>query len=738
MSQVRRYVLALLCALILLSSQARAALRGAPWGVDDRWNRRILGGASAVRWYHHWALGPIASASPDVEFVPMFWGPAKNKSWVKRKAEMSRNPPMNLLAFNEPDIPTQANLTPAAALDLYMSELWPLKANFTSVRLSSPQICFNLTWLDEFMAGAQSLAAEPDFLAVHWYGAPKLVRFQNYVNQIHAAHPTKELWITELGLTNKANVSATTAQNFMQQLLTWADAQPFIARITWTGFFAQGSPPDSYISPSMALFAADGTVNNLGMAYAGIQQNSSTAFTPTFAPTPDHISTALATSMTTGSSSTSSIATSGGTFSTLPSVSDGLKVSSTLQGLPSPITTVSTTKTSMERATTSVAASSAAGRSPILATSVTSATRPNSILTLISTATVTVTVTKTAVSTLLQPCTTNKGTTNATAALPVSSESASSSMLNFASCADARPDRSTSEIRSPISPFIEFVPTMWGPQRASSWHDRKHEMKSHPPKNVLAFNEPDIRSQSNLSPQAAVDLFMQELWPLKQRYPGVRLSSPQICHDRTWLAQFMSGLEARGAKPDFIAAHWYGPPDLDRFQWYINQLQSEYPGQDIWITELGLTQHSDVSPSQAEAFMEQVLNWAGTQPHLKRVAWTGFFSTNDPPDGFISPAMALFHPDGKLTGLGRAYAGLDSKQAREVHINATHDEERDGAVAHDASAMSDAAPATRHGAHSASTTHGHGRGHGHISGMARAIHHHRRHRAIGHGGRQEM
>ncbi|KAE8234303.1 hypothetical protein CF326_g655 [Tilletia indica] len=267
MTLASRLTVTLVAALALVLP-AQAARRGAPWGVDDRWSSRILGGNSSVTWYHHWAAGPILSLSPAVEFVPTFWGAKKSKSWAIRKAEMAIKPPAYVLAFNEPDVPTQANLTPSAALDLYMAELWPLKKNFTSMKLSSPQLCYNLTWLDQFMTGARARNAEPDFLAVHWYGSPNLTRYQTYLNKIHAKYPTKDIWVTETGLTNKANVTEAQAMNFMLQMLNWTDTQPFIKRVTWTGFFGFGSPPDTYISPQMALFTANGTLRDSGRAYA--------------------------------------------------------------------------------------------------------------------------------------------------------------------------------------------------------------------------------------------------------------------------------------------------------------------------------------------------------------------------------------------------------------------------------------------------------------------------------------
>ncbi|KAK0548737.1 hypothetical protein OC846_002576 [Tilletia horrida] len=252
---------------LAFADRAHAAIKGSPWGADSRWNPRILGGNSSVVWYHHWAGGAFPTYS-NVEFVPTFWGPQKNISWYKRKAEMQNYPPKNILAFNEPDVPTQSNLTPSAALDLYTKEIWPLKAKFPQVQLSSPQICYDISWLNAFMTGARATGVEPDFLAVHWYGSLNFTRFTKYITQIRTTYPTKDIWITEIGLTNKANATSDQAKYYMAQMLNWTSTQPYIKRVTWTGFWATGSPPDTYISPNMALFNPNGTLTELGLFYS--------------------------------------------------------------------------------------------------------------------------------------------------------------------------------------------------------------------------------------------------------------------------------------------------------------------------------------------------------------------------------------------------------------------------------------------------------------------------------------
>lgn len=92
--------------------------------------------------------------------------------------------------------------------------------------------------------------------------------------------------------------------------------------------------------------------------------------------------------------------------------------------------------------------------------------------------------------------------------------------------------------------ILEFVPCYWGPKYNSQWAQRKNEMNANPPKALLGFNEPDISGQSNLDPQTAANLWMQEIQPWKKR--GVRLGSPQIVWNQDWLASFMSACKSKG------------------------------------------------------------------------------------------------------------------------------------------------------------------------------------------------
>ncbi|KAK0555233.1 hypothetical protein OC861_004923 [Tilletia horrida] len=247
--------------LFVLPSNTYAARRGAPYGADSRWAHRLFKGK--MDWYHHWQAGPI-NVPDGVEYVPTFWGPRYWDKWTERKHEMNRNLPSRLLAFNEPDVRSQANLSPHAAVKLYKQEICPWQNR--GVKISTPQIVWDMDgWLDPFMSGIRDAGCEPDFVALHWYGSKHdIAGFKKYIQKAWNKYG-KSIWITELGLTSASHPSTYEAESFLREALAWVDTQDYIKRVTWTGVFAVNNPPDGYLSNRMAMFNDNGSLRSMAM-----------------------------------------------------------------------------------------------------------------------------------------------------------------------------------------------------------------------------------------------------------------------------------------------------------------------------------------------------------------------------------------------------------------------------------------------------------------------------------------
>ncbi|MEV2246489.1 glycosyl hydrolase [Streptomyces sp. NPDC049970] len=155
--------------------------------------------ASGAKWYHNWASSSGELVRPEgVEFVPSIWGPGSVTDAELGKAKQEGK---NLLGFNEPDSPTQANMTPEQALDL-----WP-QLQKTGLNLGAPAVATDADkpggWLDRFMKGAADRGLRVDFIPVHWYGSDFSYRatyqLAAYLERIHKRYD-KPIWLTEYAL----------------------------------------------------------------------------------------------------------------------------------------------------------------------------------------------------------------------------------------------------------------------------------------------------------------------------------------------------------------------------------------------------------------------------------------------------------------------------------------------------------------------------------------------------------
>jgi hypothetical protein len=184
---------------------------------------------------------------------------------------------------------------------------------------------------------------------------------------------------------------------------------------------------------------------------------------------------------------------------------------------------------------------------------------------------------------------------------------------------------------------------------------------------LLGFNEPNFKSQSNLTPaQAAAD------WPQVEslaRAAGIPIVSPAVnycgsssnasnCSDPavtdpyTYLKDFFSACS--GCQVDYVAVHWYNC-DLPSLRAYIEGntdagggLQGFVQfGKPIWVTEFSCDGSHTVA--QQQAYMQAAVPYLESNAHVYRYSW---FSASP------IPSALLVGADGGLTDLGMTYVSL--------------------------------------------------------------------------------
>jgi len=219
---------------------------------------------SGASWYYTWSATPGVAGPPGTAFVPMIWGTAdvtaSTLSQVKQEGPY-------LLGFNEPDMASQSNMTPAQALSL-----WP-QLMATGMQLGSPAVADGGAtpggWLDQFMSGAAARGYRVNFITLHWYGSDfatgaAVSQLQSYLQAVYARYHLP-IWLTEFALANFGGSPTTPTQQQQAAFLTAATAMlqglPFVQRYAWFGL--QATPADG----SMGLFGSGPAATTVGRAF---------------------------------------------------------------------------------------------------------------------------------------------------------------------------------------------------------------------------------------------------------------------------------------------------------------------------------------------------------------------------------------------------------------------------------------------------------------------------------------
>ena len=227
---------------------------------------------------------------------------------------------------------------------------------------------------------------------------------------------------------------------------------------------------------------------------------------------------------------------------------------------------------------------------------------------------------------------------------------------------------------------LKFTPMIWGAPDAA-----KVSQIPAGSTEILAFNEPDGNesgAQSNMSIAQIVSLWPQlkatglrigsiaaYTSPLATSYtepPGPpaagRMAPAQTSLPDSYFNTLWTALSEAGMTPDFIALHWYAPPNAAGFLKWIDDIYAKY-NKPIWVTEMCVADWTVGKPGgpafesfttpQIQAFMDAVVAGMNSRPYVERYSWKTR-PTNDVNMG----NGALIALDGSLTPLGQHYASL--------------------------------------------------------------------------------
>lgn len=230
-----------------------------PTGVLQNW-----AGASKI---YTWSAYPPSDALPSgMEWLPQFWGPAKEADFSAQVAAGVIKPGMTILAYNEPDQPGQSNLAVSDAVTSYKNQITPYASQ--GYRLTTPA-CVNddkgYAWIKGFIDGC---AGQCGFSAVqtHWYGTDAQ-KFIEYMTLLHNSFGLPVI-VSEFAAEtfgNGADLDYAGTQAFLGAVQAWAKTTEWLESYFYFG--PETSAALNGVNPNNQMMSDAGVVNALGWQY---------------------------------------------------------------------------------------------------------------------------------------------------------------------------------------------------------------------------------------------------------------------------------------------------------------------------------------------------------------------------------------------------------------------------------------------------------------------------------------
>jgi hypothetical protein len=220
--------------------------------------------------------------------------------------------------------------------------------------------------------------------------------------------------------------------------------------------------------------------------------------------------------------------------------------------------------------------------------------------------------------------------------------------------------------KPPDDAAMEFIPMGWG-DSIESLDGLSHylEEADKKPRVVLAINEPNLKGQAFITPEATATLY-KKIKDIADKYqltvvgPNMSLGSPtdssitamdpienkQVTY--TFMTPFLKAFDyfLGDIKTPALGLHTYG--SIGEMKWAVESMHKEF-NCPIWVTEYAEWHASDEAAERD--YLIQATDFLERTPYVQGYAWFKERADNH--------KISLLEPDaGKLTPLGQAYVDL--------------------------------------------------------------------------------
>ncbi len=266
------------------SAMRKSAKRGVAFNFSLIEDLPLL--SESCSWAYNWGNSQNDNAAlwfdtNDMDYCPMTWSGSYDADKIRAYKQAHPNT-RYLLAFNEPNLTDQANMTPAVA-----AQQWPAVvalAKELGLKLVSPAMNYGtlsgysdpIKWLDEFFAEPGVSVDDVDAIAIHCYMAsPSAV--MSYVERFEKYG--KPIWMTEFCAWESTISSVEGQMDYLCTVLNYFEQSPLVERYAW--FIPRTSGKvDSYPYMQLLTHTSPSELTDLGVLYTEFSSFDRQAYLP--------------------------------------------------------------------------------------------------------------------------------------------------------------------------------------------------------------------------------------------------------------------------------------------------------------------------------------------------------------------------------------------------------------------------------------------------------------------------
>lgn len=232
--------------------------------------------SSGISWFYNWGTSCSDDITSEAErysigFVPMAWNNHYDTVAIAKSSAIFGGE--YLLAFNEPNLTNEANMTPTQA-----AAYWPALKSFAkshNLKIISPALNYGTlpgysdptVWLDEFLSQDGVSAEDIHAIALHCYMS-SASSLKGFIDKFRKYG--KPVWLTEFCAWDESITSAESQIAYMSEAVSYLEENDLVERYAW--FI-----PRHNGYPYMALLE-DEALTDAGHVYVGASSADKGAF----------------------------------------------------------------------------------------------------------------------------------------------------------------------------------------------------------------------------------------------------------------------------------------------------------------------------------------------------------------------------------------------------------------------------------------------------------------------------